>query len=145
MGQVMNVTKLETMDMVDRAIETINGRGASAFLFAFSVTILEKVSPDIFKKYYNIGCSDFSSIQEGLKRIPPELAFPNSERPAGLVRDLIGDIYQAINGNENADDIAELMAWIGAAMEREGYSSQVIHDVFLDAITRGLECAMKLS
>ncbi|MFO1140224.1 MAG: hypothetical protein U1E41_14240 [Paracoccus sp. (in: a-proteobacteria)] len=141
----MNVTKLETMDMVDRAIETINGRGASAFLFGFSVTILEKVSRDILEKYYNIDRSDFSSIQEGLKRIPPALAFPNSERSAGLVRDLISNIYQAINGNENTDDIAELIAWIGAAMEREGYSSQVIHDVFLDAITRGLECAMKLS
>lgn len=131
--------------MIDRAIESIGGKGASAFLFGFSVTMLERVSPDALNNYYNIGHSDFSSIQRELKGISPELVFPNSERFPGLVRDLISNIYQSINGNENTDDIAELVAWTRAAMEREGYSSQVIHDAFSDAVTHGLECATKIS
>lgn len=134
----------EITQLIDNALDSILTGKGSAFLFGFSVSALGHISPGLLIKPIDVHCAELAALQEKYRGDPPESVFPELKRIFGVRRDLIDNIYQSIQGNDNIDDIAEIISWIRVALERESYSSSVITDIFRDSIKSGLECAMHL-
>ena len=137
--------QLEVARLVDRAVETIDAETADAFLFAFCVSALQHVSPELMSSDFSLDGVAFPDFKKRFRQTGPTDSFPNTKKLSGVRRDLMDNIYQSIQSNNDIDGVAELTSWLRVALEHEGFSSTVVLGIFQDAVERGIAFALKQS
>lgn len=123
------------VDVIDNALDQVDHDSAHDLLFSFSLKALEKLYPDFVEDHLPFSKDDLSMLRRQHKGKIPVEVFPFVGSGPGSRKDLVMNLYQAIQENSDIDGIGEQIAWLKEALKREGYSPVVIENVYYYALS----------
>lgn len=121
-------------DVIDSALDQTALNDANDFLFRFSHRVLFRLHPDYAEKAVGFSENDMEKVRNKFKGMKPLEVFPAMESGHVSRRNLLSNLYQAIQENSDLDGVAEIIYGLWETLEREGYAPVLISEIYKDAL-----------
>ena len=122
-------------DIIDDVLDKCNSRDAHDLLFRFSYIVLSRLYPDFVNTKIAFSLGDLESLRQKHRGKKSNEVFLEVGKGTNSRRDLLMNLYQAIQENSDLDGVAELIYGLWGTLEREGYAQPVISETFIEALS----------